>query len=298
MALDPEPMDIETREGRFVALQVGAPDGPLVLCAHGFPDHAPSFLPLMERLGAAGYRVVAPWMRGYAPSVLAGPYDAEQLGSDIIAIADALGADERAVLVGHDWGAAAAYVALQRDPHRFRRAVTMAVPHPAAFFRALIRQPAQLRRSWYMLFFQLPILPEAVLRHYDLELVRRLWRTWSPGYVLPDEDWRVLRACLEASMPAPIEYYRAITRPLGTAVRGIREQLSGGTIQTSVLQLHGASDGCIAPSVGQGQERYFTGEHQARVLPGVGHFLHLEDPERVAEHVLSWIGRDGERGGR
>lgn len=284
-----EPSFVDTREGRFAYLAAGDPDAPLVLCAHGFPDHAPSFLPLMAHLARAGYRAVAPWMRGYVPSVGQGPYHVDQLAADLVAIADALGGDHRSVLVGHDWGALATYVALQRAPRRFRRAITMAVPHPGAFVGALRQHPGQLWRSAYVLFFQLPVLPERSLRRPDGGLVRRLWRRWSPGYELPDPDWQALRACLEASMPAPIEYYRALTRPLRDAAERAHGQRDAAAIETGVLQLHGARDGCIAPGIGADQARFFAGDHRRLVLPDVGHFLQLEAPERVAEHVLEWL---------
>ena len=191
-----KPEFVDTPQGRFGFVQAGEPDAPLVLCAHGFPDHAPSFEPLLRRLAEAGYRAVAPWMRGYAPSVAGGPYHADQLGADLVAIADALGGDERTVLVGHDWGAVGTYAALQLAPERFRRAVTMAVPHPATFLGQVPRRPRQLLRSWYMIFFQLPAIPERAVARGGYGLIRRLWRDWSPGYALPDDQWEALRACL------------------------------------------------------------------------------------------------------
>ncbi|MEM7155393.1 MAG: alpha/beta hydrolase [Myxococcota bacterium] len=284
------PEFVETAQGRFAVLSVGDAEAPLVLCAHGFPDHPPSFGPLLCRLADAGYRAVAPWMRGYRPSVHHGPYHADQLAADLLAIADALGADERTAIVGHDWGAVATYAALQRAPQRFRRAVTMAVPHPAAFLGAVPRRPKQLVRSWYMMFFQLPRVPERALARRDHALIRRLWRDWSPGYALPDDRWQALRDCLAESMPAPIEYYRAITRPAAEALARTRRQFDDGTIHTPTLYLHGADDGCIAPELAHEQGQFFAAEYQPIVLPGVGHFLQLEAPDLVADHVLKWLG--------
>ncbi len=175
---------------------------------HGFPDHPPTATGFLDELAAAGYEIVAPWMRGYAPSPLAGPYDGAQLGADAIAIADAVAGDRPVHLVGHDWGALVTYAACAIAPARFARAVAMAVPHPRAFVASLART-AQLARSWYMLAFQLPGAP-AVARARDLALIDWLWRAWSPGFALPDEARAALHQCLAASLPAPIGYYRAL----------------------------------------------------------------------------------------
>src|SRR5687768_10783627 len=92
----------------------GAPRG-LVIVAHGFPDHPPTFAPVIAGLAARGLDVVAPWMRGYVPSTTAGPFDVDQLGADLLAVARALSAGRPAYLVGHDWGAIATYAALAAD---------------------------------------------------------------------------------------------------------------------------------------------------------------------------------------
>ncbi len=273
---------------RFAHIERGDAGAPVVLCLHGFPDHAPSFEPLMDRLAAAGYRAVAPWMRGYAPSPLEGPYDTDQLARDLVEMADDFSPGAPCCLVGHDWGAVATYAALSATPGRWRRAVTMSVPHPQAFLRALRRDRAQRRKSWYMFFFQLPIVPERVVPRGDFAFVNRLWRAWSPDFALPEAEREALHACLAASMPAPIGYYRAMTRPPREALARIRA--AADPISVPTLHLCGARDGCIAPEAGHGQERFFAGPFASRVLPGVGHFMQLEDPDAVADHVVSWLG--------
>jgi pimeloyl-ACP methyl ester carboxylesterase len=272
--------------GRFATFELGDPAAPLVLCLHGFPDHAPSFSPLAEELAAAGYRVVAPWMRGYAPSTLAGPFDLFQIGADVLELARALGGGIPAAVVGHDWGAIATYAAALLDPEAFSCAVTLAIPHPLAFVASVLTSPAQLRRSWYIFFFQLPGLPERALARDDFALVRRLWRDWSPGFELSEPRWRELRGCLEQSMPAPIQYYRAIPRSLSRASWPRRFRVS-----VPLLYLHGADDGCAAPATAARQTRLFSGPLVSEILDGVGHFLHLEDPGRVASRILPWLER-------
>ena len=280
------PRFIEAAGGRFAYLAAGPEDGPLVVCLHGFPDHAESFTPLVARLADAGYRAVAPWMRGYAPSTLTGPYHGEQLADDALGIARALAGGGRFALVGHDWGALAVWSACARAPADLACAVTMAVPHPVATAQHLARHPSQLRRSWYLFFFQLPLAPERALARHDFALVDRLWRDWSPGFALDDGARRRLHACLGASMPAPIDYYREIPRQL-LALRAARGR---GRIATPVLHLHGSDDGCIEAAAASHQTRFVKGPFASEVIAGAGHFLQLERPDQAAASILRWLG--------
>jgi pimeloyl-ACP methyl ester carboxylesterase len=278
----------ELASGRFAYLHQGDAAAPLVLLAHGFPDHAKTFLPVMARLCAAGYRCVAPFLRGYAPSTLDGPFDRQRVGDDLADLAESLSPDTPVVLIGHDWGAAATYTAVSRWPQRFRKAVTLAVPHVAAFEYNLRRSGSQQRRSAYMAFLMLPGLPERLLPRQDFWIVDRLWRSWSPGYTPDPEYMRELKSCLRASMPGPLGYYRAL-RPSRTR---LRQALLDARVPIYVplLHLHGSDDGCIAYAMAEGQERYFKAEFHSEPMPGLGHFLHLEDPQRVAQAILDFIG--------
>jgi pimeloyl-ACP methyl ester carboxylesterase len=279
---------IATATGRFQALVAtpATPAAPVAVFLHGFPDHPPTARPLLDRLAAAGYQVVAPWMRGYAPSTLAGPFDAMQLGRDAIALADALAGDRRVYLIGHDWGAIATYAACALDPSRFAAAVAMAVPHPRAFIGALVRT-AQLARSWYMLAFQLPGAAWLAGAR-DHALIDRLWQTWSPDLRLAPADRAALHHCLAASQPAPVAYYRTLFAPRAIAA-AIQHGPLGHAITVPTLQLQGDRDGCIAPAAARGQARYFTGPFRAEILAGLGHFMHVEDPAAIATAILPWL---------
>jgi pimeloyl-ACP methyl ester carboxylesterase len=279
----PARVQLTTPDGHFGALELGDRGARAVVFLHGFPDHPPTAAAFLGELAGHGYRVLAPWLRGYAPSRRAGPYDLDTLAADALAAADAwLGTGARFDLVGHDWGAAITYAACAAAPARIGRAVTLALPHPLTFLRQL-REPAQARRSWYIAMFQLPGAGFAAPRVID-----RLWRTWSPGFTLPAAARAELHACLAESMPAPLGPYRAMLRPpsaaLARARRAAREPIAVPT-----LQLHGADDGCILPPP-HDDARRFSGAYAREVLPGAGHFMHLEAPAAIAARVADWLG--------
>lgn len=274
---------LSTRTGAFRALFDGPEDGPVALCLHGFPDTARTFDRLLPRLALAGWRAVAPWIRGYAPSTLEGPFGLESLGRDAVAMADALSPERPVAIIGHDWGAVAAYRASALAPERFSAAVASAVPYPLAIVSNLRALPRQLRRSWYMAFLQLPRVELAVARD-DFAFIDRLWRDWSPGLTPPPEHMADVKRCLAASMPAPIAHYRALRHDL------FRRDTT--PIRVPTLHVHGKDDGCMGAELARGQERWFAAPFRSEVLDGAGHFSHLERPETVASLVVDWISRE------
>ena len=192
----------------FGFLEAG--NGPLALCLHGFPDSAHTWRHLLPALADAGFHAVAPFMRGYAPTSLApdGAYDLDVLAADAVALHEALGGDEGAVLIGHDWGAEAAYGAAARAPRRWRKVVAIGVP-PSSLDDRMLGDYDQLRRMFYAFFFQTPGA-EVVVAADDMAFLDRLWRDWSPDY-RADEDLPQVKRCLRdpANLAAAIGYYRA-----------------------------------------------------------------------------------------
>ncbi len=268
-------------------LSTGPEDGPLVVCLHGFPDIPRTWAPLTAQLHEAGYHVVSPWLPGYAPSSLDGPFDMPSLARTILRFVDELSPSEPVRIVGHDWGSAITQCALAQRPDRFRAAATLAVPHLLVFQANLERYPRQLRRSAYMGFFQLPIVSDRVVKLRNFRFIERLWETWSPGFDPGSDYFEELKACLRPSMPAPLRYYRAMTSL--KAIREVRKLLGAGPIVVPTIYLHGERDGCIGTEIAEGQEAYFSALFETVKLAGAGHFLHLERPAEVNGAILRWF---------
>lgn len=274
-----------TVEGEaFEVLSCGPREGPLAICLHGFPDVPGTWAPVMRRLADVGVRCAAPYLRGYAPSTLRGPFDADRLARDAVGLASALAGGGDVHLLGHDWGAIATQAAIARAPWRFRSAITVAVPHLAQLLENLPRHPAQLARSAYVALFQLPLAPAFAIGR--LQLVERLWRRWSPGFEPPPGHLEQVRDTLDRSAIAPLEHYRALPHTI------VRSMPAWRALRVPTLHLHGTRDGCIGPELARGQARFFAAEHRT-VLLDAGHFAPLEVPDRVAELALEWIARQG-----
>jgi pimeloyl-ACP methyl ester carboxylesterase len=298
----PEQVRFSASGMNFGALAWGQADAPLVLCLHGYPDTAWTWRFLGPYLADRGRRVVAPFMRGYAPTDLApdGAYQLGALARDAIGAHAALGGDERTILVGHDWGAAAAYCAASHSPQRFRRVVALAVPplrpvlarwrSPRALIGDLPAVFRQLRLSWYMLFQQLPGRSE---RKLD-QLIPRLWADWSPGF----DARRDLEYVFEAltgpgRRTAALRYYRALAQPWYRSAAYASEQAHWMGMPTQpVLLLHGRDDGCIQPVFAKRARDSLPPGSGVEVVPDVGHFMQLERPDVINDLIGRFIQRD------
>ncbi|MEF8841424.1 MAG: alpha/beta hydrolase [Haloarculaceae archaeon] len=302
-------MDIETRAVEanglaFECVEMGDGDR-LALCLHGFPDDAGSMAPLQTRLADAGYTAVAPYMRGYAPTDPApdDDYSASALGADAVAVAEAyLERDdlEGAVLVGHDWGAVAGYVAALQSPETFDRMATLAVP--PRFDALLPRHPRQVVRSWYIWLFQVRGLAERAVRWQDFALIEFLWGTWSPSWDYPGERIESVKATFSEgeTVGNALEYYRQIVGP------AVKRVLTSGTvpgvgrrphIEVPTLILAGTEDGGIGPELFGRADEAFDARCRVVRVRDAGHFLHQERPDVVGEEVVSFLTGGTDAGG-
>jgi pimeloyl-ACP methyl ester carboxylesterase len=256
--------------------------------------------PILERLADAGFTAVAPYMRGYAPTDPApdGDYSATALGADAVALAETLpeklDVSGDPVLVGHDWGAVAAYAADRADPGVFERMVTMAVP--PGFEALLLEHPRQALRSWYMWFFQLPDTPERALRWRDFALVEFLWGMWSPGWNYPPERIEAVKDTFRSGDTADhaLQYYRDTIRPQIEALVGSFLRLDPHSIddvapvRTPTLVVAGERDGCIGPELFEHADEVIEDCRVVRVREA-GHFMHQERPDVVGEEIVEYL---------
>ncbi|WP_029114201.1 alpha/beta fold hydrolase [Mycobacterium sp. URHB0044] len=296
----PETLDVVTPDVTLRALTWGPDDGPVALCLHGFPDTAHGWRKVAPVLADAGWRVVAPFMRGYAPSSASsdGSYHVGALMDDALRVLDAAGPTGRDVVIGHDWGAIAGTGLAAMPDSPFSKAVIMSVP-PAASFRRidkvfdagrlLARLPRQLLRSWYIMFFQLPGLPERSASW----VVPRLWRQWSPGYTAHEDVSLVLDAIgAPANWRAALGYYRATIRgskPPPRYAELHEHWLSAPTLPA--LYLHGTDDGCASPDYAEWVKPVLPNGSRVEIVDGAGHFMQLDRPDVVARHILDFVGR-------
>ncbi len=275
----------------FAYLEQGS--GPLVLMLHGFPDTAHTWSHQMPALAAAGYRVVAPFLRGYCPTAIPthGYYDKATLATDVAALIRALGGGEPAHLVGQDWGAIISYAVLAAFPQLVRRAVVMAVPHPAEVARSMLI-PKHVQRSFHWWFFQLPGLPERALLDNDAAFIDYLWTYWTrPGHQDAAHIASVKAMLAQPGvLTATLGYYRAMLDPAkGDPALGELRLLMERLIAVPTLALCGADD--LRAELMTDQAQYFTGEYRYEEVAGAGHFLQREQPAEVTRLVLEWLGK-------
>ncbi len=296
---EPRWIDVSTSDVQLRVLSWGAEDAPIALCLHGFPDTAHGWRKVAPPLVNAGWRVVAPFMRGYAPSSTSsdGSYHVGALMDDALRVLEAAGPTGRDVLIGHDWGAIAGSGLAAMPDSPFEKAVIMSVP-PAGTFRPLgripdagrlvARLPRQLLRSWYIMYFQLPTLPE----HSASWVVPRLWRQWSPSYDAAEDVALVLDAIgAPQNWRAALGYYRATVRnskPPPRYAELHEHWLSPLVLPT--LYLHGADDGCASADYTRWVEPALPPGSRAEVVEHAGHFMQLDRPDDVARRIVDFIG--------
>lgn len=298
MMANQETLDLALPRLRMRALAWGPADGRLMLCLHGFPDSAHGWRRVAPLLAEAGYRVVAPFMRGYAPSGV--PADANYhvgaLVSDVLDLYDTLGGGPDAVLVGHDWGAFAANAVAAYPNSPFGSVVSMSVPPLAAMSqtrfsaaRTVRMSLIQLRMSWYIMYFQLPGLPERTLHR----VIPRLWRDWSPPGTDVSDDVATTLAALPtpAHRAAVVGYYRALVRPGGVnAPYAEFERYLQELPCAPILYLHGTQDGAMQVGYTEQLLNALPAGSVVQTIDGAGHFLQVDRPAEVAAAILDYVG--------
>ena len=270
---------------------VEAGRGPLVILLHGFPEFWYSWRFQIPALARAGFRVIAPDMRGYnlseKPSSVAS-YRVKHLSADVAALVSHAG-ERQAVVVGHDWGGAVAWAVAARYPERVSKLVVMNAPHPAAFAREL-RTWKQVRKSWYILFFQLPWLPERLFRLGGRGALEQTFRRGSlrPELFTDEDITRYAAALLQpGALGAAINYYRAAFRS------ALYQVLQGGgapprPITTPTLLIWGEQDRFLGAELTEGLEPFVPNLRLLRI-PRASHWVQIDAYERVNEGLLEFL---------
>ena len=277
-------LEIHANGLRFTCLEEGR--GPLVLLLHGFPDTPQTWDATRTALANAGYRAVSPFMRGYAPTEIPNvpAYDADTLGRDALGLIEALGG-EPAFVVGHDWGAIAAYSAAGLQPERLRMLITVAIPHPASLkpnLRLLwgFRHVLRLRRRNI----------GARLRAEDLRYIDELVQRWSPEWRVPARETDAVKRSLRepGSLEAAAGYYRAIGLRLP---RGQRPK-----VRVPAAAFAGTSD-VVAPVAYERARSRYAERYEVVVMPG-GHFMHREHPEHFTRELVRVLNAERDHSAR
>lgn len=266
---------VEANGLRFAYLQWG--EGPLVLALHGFPDTPHSWDVIGPGLAAGGFRVVAPFLRGYAPSGQpARDTTTQALGDDVVALISALGED-RAHLLGHDWGAEAVYAAVGLAPERVRSLAAVGIPHRAAI------TPTP-RLAWVLRHFVTLSLPgaEARFARDDFAELELLIRRWSPTWRFTAEDLAPIKACFRepGTVHAALGYYRASS----VLTPGFMKR----RVAVPTLCVAGADDPGVSPAAYEATRGHFSASFEVAVIPG-GHFCHRESAPQLIPRLLSHL---------
>ena len=265
----------ERRGVRLHAVEAGPADGPLYILLHGFPEFSFGWRKQIPVLAAAGYHVVAPDQRGYNLSdkpTAVGAYAVSELAADVIHIAN--GRPFR--LAGHDWGAAVAWAVALLRPSNLEKLTILNVPHPVVMMKHLSGDPGQMLRSWYMLFFQLPVAPEVVFRALGRQ---SLIRTSRPN-TFTDEDLEMYAEAWRqpGCITGMINWYRALMRVRPPAI-------DDPTVRVPVTIVWGKKDQFLKHIMAQESARFCPDSKVVYLLEAT-HWVQHEEPERVNALLL------------
>jgi pimeloyl-ACP methyl ester carboxylesterase len=282
---DPDPEAVDHPTG----------DAPLVVLLHGFPEFWYAWHGQLDPLADAGYRVVAPDLRGYnrtSQPVGVDSYRPGELVADVRGLVEHLGCAEAAV-VGHDWGGTVAWETAIREPDLVRQLVVLNAPHPEVYQRTLLRSPEQLLKAWYVLAFQVPWLPERLLAADDYRAVGEMLADTVQPDAFTDADVRRYKDAMarSESLSGPINYYRAIARE--SAERALRSLLPGeepreATVSVPTLVVWGEQDRALSTDLLDGLDRRVADLRIER-LPDASHWVQADAPAEVNARLLDFL---------
>lgn len=289
-------ISLRNGELNFTAWVDDTGDGDWVLLLHGFPDGPETWEHQVSALVASGYKTLVLTSRGYESGSCPenNDYQLISLADDVPAWLDVLDI-QKGHFIGHDWGASIGYAVAARHPERLISLSCLAVPHPARLAEAIASQPAQLWRSRYIIGFQFQGLAEWRIRRNNFAWIERLWKRWSPSWQIPVNRVEAVKKRFQQPgvLEATLCYYRQGTdtkTDVGKASRALSQQ----AVTVPTLGLCGTEDACISADVfvSSMQASDFPGGLSVQCVPNAGHFLHLEQPKVVNDHLLKWLASD------
>jgi pimeloyl-ACP methyl ester carboxylesterase len=269
---------------RLHVVEAGPDHGPLVVLLHGFPELWYGWRRQIPALAAAGFRVLVPDQRGYntsdKPAGIAS-FRLEALAADVVGLMAEAGR-ERALVVGHDWGAIVAWWLALARPERVERLAVLNAPHPAVMRRHLLSSLRQLRRSWYMLFFQLPLLPELWLSRADHAQLARAVRGGRRGTCTQADLAVYRRAWSEpGALTAMVNWYRA-------GLRDAMRRLPGSRVGVPTLVLWGARDRFLGREMAVPSAE-LCADGRLVLLEGATHWVQHDQAEAVNDHLVRFL---------
>lgn len=263
-------------------------EGELVLLLHGFPEFWYSWRYQIPTL-ARHFKVVVPDLRGYNDSEKpASGYDLDTLSADIRSLIERLGY-RRAHIVGHDWGGSIAWNLAQKFPQYLDRLALLSAPHPQRFARDLLVNLDQLRRSWYVLAFQVPTLPEWLIQLNLRQFVRNMFHEQAVRKgAFTEEHAQLYQKALNkpGAIAAAMNYYRQIFVP-GHWFRDVWR--SPDPISVPTLVLWGDEDSILSPKLMDGIEAFFAAPFKFKLIPHCGHWIQQEAPQTVNRELLAFL---------
>ena len=264
---------------------VEAGEGPLVVLLHGFPEFWFGWRLQIEAIAAAGFRVVAPDMRGYnlssKPSGISA-YSGEKLADDIYGLIHELG-EKSATLVGHDWGGTVAWTTAMNHPEVVDRLVVLDAAHPRKLQKGLF-SPRQLLRSWYFFFFTLPWLPERVVSAKRFRFFQRFLRDARPAYTPEEMDRYVEAWSRPGAARAMLDYYRnSVLTPPWKAWRAIRK------VTAPTLVIWGKRDRYLGPKLAEPEHDDVPNLDRVVRLPNASHWVHHDEAEQVTQLLVDFL---------
>jgi len=283
---------IEANGIRIHTAQYGPVDGPLVLLLHGFPEYWRAWIKQIEPLAEAGFRVVVPDQRGYNLSDKPKGVEAYRIGTlaaDVVGLIDALGR-EKAMLAGHDWGAAVAWQTAIQYPQRLEKLAILNVPHPAVMMRTLQKSLRQILKSWYIFYFQIPFLPEWIMSRGNYAPMRRMMKASSghDTFSEADLDHYVQAWSQPGALTAMLNWYRAVFRQAMRSLSRDEKQPSVRRVQVPTLMLWGVKDIALSRQMAQPSIELCD---QGRLIffENATHWVQHDEPDGVTQILVSFF---------